>query len=243
MITAIIQARLNSTRLPGKVLEYFSDNTLLGHIIERLSYSKFISKVIVATTDSETDNKLIDWLINEKVDFFRGKEEDVLDRYYNAAINFNAENILRVTSDDPFKDPVIIDKVIEVFLNENLDFAYNNNPVSYPEGLDVEVFKFDALKIAQCNSQNSFQREHVTQYFYNNPELFKQKNLKNDIDYSNYRWTLDSYEDLLFTKEVYNKLYEKNKIFYFEDILQLLKKEPEIALINAGVKRSYLYNK
>jgi spore coat polysaccharide biosynthesis protein SpsF len=243
MVTAIIQARLSSTRLPGKVLEYFSDNTLLGHIIERLSYSKFISKIIVATTDSEADNKLIDWLINEKIDFFRGKEEDVLDRYFNAAINFNAENILRVTSDDPFKDPVIIDKVIEFFLNENLDFAYNNNPVSYPEGLDVEVFKFDALKIAHCNSQNSFQREHVTQYFYNNPELFKQKNLKNDTDYSSYRWTLDSYEDLLFTKEVYNRLYDKNKIFYFEDILKLLKKEPEIALINAGVKRSYLYNK
>jgi len=242
MITAIIQARLGSTRFPGKVLEYFSDNTLLGHIIERLKYSKHIRKIIVATTDSKIDDKLVDYLLKKNIDYFRGSENNVLDRFYNAAVKFNAEYILRVTSDDPFKDPKIIDDVIELFLNQKLDFAYNNNPVSFPEGLDVEVFTFDALKRAQINAKNAFDREHVTQYFFKNPQLFLQNNLKNEINYSNLRWTLDTLEDLKFTKEVYRRLYQNKKMFYFEDILKLLDKETEIGLINASVKRSYLYN-
>lgn len=243
MITAIIQARLGSTRFPGKVLEYFSGNTLLGHIIERLKYSKHIRRIIVATTESKGDDILVDYLLKNNIDYFRGSENDVLDRFYKASVKFNSEYILRVTSDDPFKDPKIIDDVIELFLNQNLDFAYNNNPVSFPEGLDVEVFTFDALKRAQINAKNEFEREHITQYFYKNPHLFLQNNLKNEINYSNLRWTLDTYEDLKFTKEVYKRLYNNNKMFYFEDILKLLDNEPEIRLINANVKRSYLYNK
>ena len=156
MITAIIQARMSSSRLPGKVMMEFSGNSLLGHIIERISYSKHLSRIVVATTDNPREVPLIDWLEKWGIDYFRGSESNVLNRYFEAAKYFNAKHIARITSDDPFKDPVIIDQVADLYFNESLDFAYNNNPPSYAEGLDAEIFSFNALSIAESDSQDSF---------------------------------------------------------------------------------------
>lgn len=243
MITAIIQARLSSTRLPGKVLHYFSNNTLLGHIIDRISKSKFISKVLVATTDNPADSKLVDWLEQQGITYFRGDESDVLGRYYEAAREIKARHIARITSDDPFKDPEIIDAVAEMYFSKQLDFAYNNKPPTFAEGLDTEIFSFEALSLANASAIDPFEREHMTQYFYRNPDKFKQSNLASPTDYSHLRWTIDTEQDLLMTKTIYSHLYRPNSIFFARDILALIDKHPEIPQLNQNVKRSDMYKK
>lgn len=243
MITAIIQARMSSSRLPGKVMTWFSGNTLLGHIINRLSHSKTITSVIVATTTNPADEPLVEWLKSKGIRYFRGRETDVLNRYYETAKHYNATHIARITSDDPFKDPQIIDKVASLYFTDSLDFAYNNKPPSFAEGLDVEIFSFDALRAAEATTTDPFEREHVTQHFYRNEKTFKQKNLTSSFDYSHLRWTIDTEEDLLMAKAVYEALYEPGKIFLAEDILDLIKTHPEISRINQDVKRSDMYKK
>ena len=243
MITAIIQARISSTRLPGKIMTRFSGNTLLGHIIGRISYSKYLSKIIVATTENPADDKLVEWLKTNNIEYFRGSESDVLNRYYATAKKFNANHIARITSDDPFKDPHIIDDVAQLYFENSLDFAFNNKPPSFAEGLDTEIFSFSALSIAETNAVDPFEREHVTQHFYRNPEKFSQKNLISSKDFSHLRWTIDTEQDLLMTKMVYENLYKPGQIFLADDILSLIERNPQIPLINQNVKRSDMYKK
>jgi spore coat polysaccharide biosynthesis protein SpsF len=225
------------------VLRIFSGNTLLGHIIERISYSKYVSNIIVATTENSADDELVEWLKTNKVAYFRGSETDVLNRYYKAAVQNNAKHIARITSDDPFKDPQVIDDVAQLYFDGSLDFAYNNKPPSFAEGLDTEIFSFNALTTAERDSSDPFEREHVTQYFYRNPEKFRQKNLSSPIDYSHLRWTVDTEEDLSMTKKIYETLHKPGKIFLAADILSLIEKNPDIQLINKNVKRSDMYKK
>jgi spore coat polysaccharide biosynthesis protein SpsF len=243
MITAIVQARVSSTRLPGKIMTIFSGNTLLGHIIERISYSRYISRIIVATTKNPADDNLVEWLKVKGIEYFRGNESDVLNRYFEAAKLANATHIARITSDDPFKDPQIIDDVAKLYFDESLDFAYNNKPPSFAEGLDTEVFSFKALSKAESDASDPFEREHVTQHFYRNPGKFKQKNRKSALDFSHLRWTIDTEQDLLMTKSVYEHLYKPGQIFLAKDILNLIEKNPQIPLINQNVKRSDMYKK
>lgn len=243
MITAIIQARMNSTRLPGKVMARFSGNTLLGHIIDRLSYSKYVSRIVVATTIDSTDDTLVDWLRSNQIEFFRGSESDVLNRYYEAAKQTNAIHIARITADDPFKDPQVIDEVAKMYFEEKLDFAYNNKPPTFPEGLDTEIFSFEALAVAEKDARDPFEREHMTQHFYRNPEKFIQKNLRNPMDLSYLRWTIDNEEDLTMAKLVYKNLQKPDQIFLMADILSLIERHPEIPLINQHVKRSEMFKK
>lgn len=243
MITAIIQARMSSTRLPGKILTEFSGDTLLGHIINRVSESNVISKIVVATSTDSSNDELISWLDNRGIASFRGSENDVLNRYYEAARASGAMHIARITADDPFKDPEVIDAVGRMYLDEKLDFAYNNKPPSFAEGLDTEIFSFAALERANKNAADAFEREHVTQHFYRNPRAFRQKNYSSPVDYSHLRWTIDTAEDLAMAKVVYENLYKPGKVFLAKDILELIKEKPEIPQINQGVKRSDMYKK
>jgi spore coat polysaccharide biosynthesis protein SpsF len=243
MITAIIQARVNAKRFPNKIFSDLCGKPLIWHIVDRLKWSKRIENVILATTNNKFDDILYDWAIKNNVNVFRGKENDVLDRFYNAAVFSNATTIVRITADDPFKDPQVIDKVIDVYLKGKYDFAYNNKPPSFPEGLDAEVFSFNALKNAENNSRDPFEREHVTQYFYKNPSLFKQTNIPYKIDLSYLRWTMDTTKDYEMVSIVYNKLYKEGSIFLMNDVLEFLDKNPEIEKINMAVKRSAMYNK
>lgn len=243
MITAIIQARLSSTRLPGKVMTRFSGNTLLGHIIERISFSKYVSRILVATTENPADDKLVEWLKANDIEYFRGSESDVLNRYLEAAKQVKATHIARITSDDPFKDPGIIDEVARMYFEESVDFAYNNKPPTFAEGLDTEIFSFQALSRAALDAREPFEREHVTQHFYRNPERFKQKNLESILDFSHLRWTIDTDQDLVMTKLVYKNLYKPGKIFLAKDILRLIEMNPQIPQINQDVKRSDMYKK
>lgn len=242
MIAAIIQARTGSTRLPNKVLKEICGKPLIWHITNRLKYSKKIDKIILATTQRISDNVLEKWAIENEIFYFRGSENDVLDRYYQAARFFRVDTIVRITADDPFKDSSIIDQVIDLYEYNKLDFAYNNNPPSFPEGLDIEVFSFDALEKAANNSVDPFEREHVTQYLYKNSSIFNQACLKNPIDLSYLRWTIDTQKDWDMAEIIYNKLYKINNNFSMLDILDLINKEPYIATINSTVKRSAMYS-
>jgi spore coat polysaccharide biosynthesis protein SpsF len=241
MITAIIQTRMSSTRLPGKVLMEFSGNSVLGHIVERVSHAKSVSKIVIATTTNPADDLIVQWANDRNIPCFRGNETDVLNRYYEAAVFANAEHIARITSDDPFKDPQVTDDVAALYFNEGLDFAYNNHPPTFAEGLDTEIFSIKALTWANQEAKDPFEREHVTQFFYRNPSLFRQKNLTSPINYSHLRWTLDTPEDLAMTKTVYRHLFKPGAIFLAADILHLLEQKPEISLLNQNVSRSAMY--
>jgi Spore coat polysaccharide biosynthesis protein F, CMP-KDO synthetase homolog len=241
-VTAIIQARTGSTRFPNKVFAVLCDKPIIWHIVDRVRSCKNVGNIVLATTLNSSDDTLKRWGKENNVLVYCGSENDVLDRFYNAALISNAEVILRITADDPFRDPVIIDSVINLLFDKKLDFAYNNKPPTFPEGLDVEVFTFSALELAQNESRDAFEREHVTQYFYRHPEKFKQENFSNNKNLSYLRLTIDTEKDLEMAKILYEELYRQGEIFLLSDIMELIKEKPWIANINNNVKRSAMYS-
>lgn len=244
-IKAIIQARTGSTRLPNKVLLEINGKPLLWHVINRLSFSKKLDQVILATTDNQADDLLEDFAKKYGINYFRGSENDVLDRYYQCAKLNEADVIVRITADCPLIDPEVVDKVIENFLNnkENCDYCANVLPPTFPDGLDTEVFSFKTLERAWNEAKLTSEREHVTAYIYKNPEKFKLQNVANEIDLSSLRWTVDTENDFKFVKEVYQQLGKDKEIFYMKDILDFLEKNPELKDINSNSKRNEGYDK
>ncbi|MBI1866257.1 MAG: glycosyltransferase family protein [Candidatus Staskawiczbacteria bacterium] len=240
-IIAIIQARTSSTRLPGKVLLDLLGQPVLIRVVERVLKSKIINEIIVATTNKREDDviaKLIQDYNNQKVTVFRGSEQNVLDRYFKAANYFNANIIVRITSDCPLIDPKVIDKVIDSFLTSDSDYVSNIlDERTYPRGLDVEVFSFDTLKKVFELAKNQDDKEHVTLYIRKNSPLFKTKNIKNNKDYSFYRWTLDEKEDYELLKILYNNVYPKNPNFTMKDVILFFEKNPEIIKVNENIKQ------
>jgi spore coat polysaccharide biosynthesis protein SpsF len=241
MISAIIQARVGSTRLPSKVFAEIEGRPLLWHVVNRLKKSKYLDSIIIATTVNPNDNQIEEWAFKNQIDLFRGSEENVLKRYYDAAKHFHTKVIIRITADDPFKDYQIMDKVIEKFQKEKADFACNNNPPTFPEGLDIEVFSMESIETAFNNATSDFEKEHVTQYFYKNIDQFKISTVSNAMDLSHLRWTIDENDDLEMARRVYEKLYNKKEDFLMSDILELLKEHSEISMINDKVLRSTMY--
>jgi spore coat polysaccharide biosynthesis protein SpsF len=242
-IAAIIQARVGSTRLPNKVFYKLAGKPLIWHVVNRLKISTRLTDIVLATTDNQLDDELAAWAGENDVKLFRGSESNVLDRYYNAAKHYGADIIVRITADDPFKDAVVMDEVINMVCTEAIDFGFNNKPASFPEGLDIEVFTFQALEKAHANSKDPFEQEHVTQYFHRNPSLFSMKNFSYKEDVSYLRWTIDTLTDYEMASQVYDLLYQPGEVFLFPEILGLLQKKPEIALINSNVERSAMYKK
>lgn len=239
MIAAIVQARMGSTRLPGKVLKKVVGKPLLEHIVERLKRSKNLKKIIVATTSNSADKPIIEFCKRNNIDYFIGSENDVLDRYYQAAKKFRVSTVVRITADCPLIDPVVVDKILDYFLQNKgkLDFASNTLKRSYPDGLDVEVFSFETLEKAWSEAKNSFDREHVTPFICNNPDKFRVANVKNAQDLSALRWTVDYPEDLEMVRLIFENLYQKKGVFLMDDVLKLLKEKPEIAKINKDIVR------
>lgn len=240
-VVAIVQARCGSTRLPGKVFELLSVKPLIWHVFDRLKGSHNINKFVLATTINVKDDKLAEWAKQNGIDCFRGSESDVLSRFYHCAKEFQADIVVRITADDPFKDHGIVDQAINLLIGGNLDFVCNNNPPSYPEGMDIEVFTFNALEQSFLESKDPFEREHVTQYIHRNSDRFKIHNLKYDYDLSYLRWTIDTLSDLQMAREVYNNLYKEHVIFSFHEILEFLSKNPHIEIMNQGEERSAMY--
>lgn len=233
-IVCIIQARTGSTRFPGKVLKKMQGKTVLSHVIKKALYSSFINRenVIVATTTKKHDDVIANISRQEGVRCFRGSEDDVLDRYYKAAKKHKGDIVLRVTSDCPLIDHKIINRVIKEFTSDKkTDYCSNRLILSYPEGLDTEVFSFNALERAWKEADRPYDREHVTPYIYRQ-NGFNVKNALFGRDLSFLHFSVDYKQDLEFVKRVYKYLYEKKQDFVLEDIIGLLINKPELLKIN-----------
>jgi spore coat polysaccharide biosynthesis protein SpsF len=239
MIVAVIQARMGSSRLPGKALKDINGRTMLARVVRRISRSAQVNRVIVATTTASRDKAIIDECESLGIQSFRGSEQDVLDRYYRAAKLFDAEAVVRITSDCPLIDPEIIDQVIQAFRKDGADYASNTIVGTYPRGLDVEVFTFSALEKAWREAHEPYQRVHVTPYFYQNPELFRLVSVTGADDNSHYRWTVDTKEDLDLVRTIYARL-DRDDSFSWRDVLNLVKIEPELMDINRHIQQKSL---
>ena len=241
-IIAIIQARLGSTRLPGKVLLDLEGRTVLEHVIRRVRSSKFVNDIIVATTINKEDLEIVKLCASLGISVYCGSVDDVLDRYFQTARLFKAYHIARITSDCPLIDPKIIDDVVALHLSEKSDYTSNILKETFPDGQDTEIFTFNALKEAWKNANLASEREHVTPYIRKNP-LFKHVNLEYNEDLSQKRWTLDNPEDFEFIKIIYENLYKKNPFFGMEEILKFINEYPAIEKINNSLKRNQGYLK
>jgi len=240
-IIAIIQARISSTRLPGKVLKKIEGKTVLEHVINRTKAAKNISDVVVATTVKKEDLEIVKLCASLGISVFCGSENDVLDRYYQTARLFKANHIVRITSDCPLIDPQVIEEVIELYFKEKADYATNTMPETFPDGVDTEVFSFNTLKIAWENAKLFSEREHVTPYIRKNPNIFKLVNLKCNFSLNNKRWTIDEPIDLKFIETIYKNLYSEDSLFEMRKILDFLKKNPKIEEINKNIIRNEGY--
>lgn len=237
---AIIQARMGSSRLPGKVLKMIAGKTVLQHVIERVRQVKNIDEIVIATTVLDQDDIIARETEKCGGKCFRGSEEDVLSRYYLAAAENEADIVVRITSDCPLIDPHVTDAIVTFFKNHR-EYTIVTNAGSdltqrtYPRGLDTEVFSFDALKEAFVHADKQYQREHVTPYIYENS--LKTFHYKNKDNYSRYRWTLDTEEDFMLITEIYRYLYKTNHDFYMPEIIALLERHPELNEINAHIEQ------
>lgn len=240
-IIGIIQARTDSTRLPNKAFKDIQGKPLILHVIERVQNAKLLDKIVLATTIRAIDTPLVDLVQAQGIPVYRGECDDVLDRYFQAATQYHAQVIVRITGDCPLIDPHVIDTVVQVFLQHHYEYVTNTLQPTYPDGLDVEVFSYETLTKAWKEAALASEREHVTAYIRNHPEKFTQYDVKNPVDLSKLRWTVDHQEDLEFVREIFKKLYTKEKIFYMEDILTLLEEHPELQELNAGIQRNEGY--
>jgi spore coat polysaccharide biosynthesis protein SpsF (cytidylyltransferase family) len=239
-ISAIIQARCNSTRLKNKVLADIDGKPLIGRIVDRVKQSEMIDRVIIATTTSPHDDSLMEWCKHNGIEGFRGSEFNVLERYYQCAMFYKSNIVVRITADDPFKDPVIIDYAINKLIEGNYDYVSNTIKPTFPEGIDVEVYRFRALELAFKNATLNSEKEHVTPYIWKNNK-FALLNFENEEDLSDLRWTIDYSEDLEFARAVYKKMRNKKKHFLMKDILDLLGEHPELSIIQKDVVRNEGY--
>jgi spore coat polysaccharide biosynthesis protein SpsF len=238
---ALIQARMSSSRLPGKVLQDIAGQPMLLHVVHRAKQAKSIDSVAVITSTYAVDDAIEMVCKENGIPCFRGSHDDVLDRYYQAAIYFKADIVVRLTADCPLLDPAIIEQVVKTFHQNSFDYVANILEITYPDGLDTEVFRFETLERAWKEARLKSEREHVTVYILKHPELFRLGSVKQEEDLSSLRWTVDTPRDLEFVRTIYN--YFKNVEFGMYEILQMIKENPECAKINYGQQRNEGYQK
>ncbi len=237
---AIVQARIGSTRLPGKVMKMIVGKPMLELMIERLKRAMELDGIIIATTDKDTEHPIVDLVRSlEGVLLFRGSEDDVLARYHGAAVEYDVETIVRVTSDCPLIDSDVTDKIVRVYQDQigEIDYVSNIRKRTYPRGLDVEVFSFTSLDKAFKEVVLLPDREHVTEYILQHPNTFRMYDVVDDYDRSSMRWTVDTPEDLELITKIYESLYYHKPDFTYSDILQLLGQHPEWHRINAHIEQ------
>ena len=231
---AIVQARMGSSRLPGKVLADLGGCTVLSRVVQRLRRAKLLDEIVIATSESAADLPIGIECQRIGVKFFRGSENDVLDRYYQTFRKHSADVIVRITCDCPLIDPEIVDQTIQAFHDAEADYASNVFPRTFPRGLDTEVFTATALEQAWLNATRAYQREHVTPYMYEHPELFRLESIRSLVDYSSYRWTLDTPEDMELISSIYSA-FDNGGDFEWREVVTLMERRPELAKLNSGV--------
>ncbi len=232
----IIQARTSSKRLPGKILKYIGDLPMILFQIERLKRAKLVDEIIVATTDKREDDELVKILISNQIKIHRSFNNDVLGRYVDCLKITKSKNIIRITGDCPFVDPKQVDEAIKIFNSKNLDYFSNNNPPTFPDGFDIEIFTRDLLKKANKFDKDLDSREHVTQWIKSLKNI-RSFNLTNQKDYSSLRLTVDENEDLKVVRDI-TAYFDNNNNFSFVDIINLYKKEPDLFRYNKHIKRN-----
>jgi spore coat polysaccharide biosynthesis protein SpsF len=237
-VIAIIQARMGSTRLPGKVLLELAGEPMLARVVNRTQRARTLDEVVVATTVQAADNAIADLCVEREWPCFRGSDEDVLDRYYHAAVAHRADVVVRITSDCPLIEPEIVDQLVRTFvdLQPDVDYVCNVLPRrTFPRGLDTEVMRFDVLEQAWREDLSLAWREHVTLYIQRNADLFRIHGVVNEADYSYMRWTVDTPKDLTFARKIYGHF--QDDTFTWTEILHLLEMHPEWLEINRHIQQ------
>jgi spore coat polysaccharide biosynthesis protein SpsF len=244
-VVAILQARMSSSRLPGKVLLDLGGRSVLSRMVERVRFAKRVDQVVVATTLDPSDDPIVALCQREQIDFFRGSLPDVLDRYYQAALQFHADVIVRLTGDCPLIDPQLIDEVVEVLIDRQVDFACNRLPPpfnrTYPIGLDVEACTFSVLERAWREAVEKKDREHVLPYLYEMPGRFKVVQLNHNENKGQLRWTLDTPEDYVLLQEVIKRLDSRNDFTWLE-VLELFNQDPNLASLNQDIHHKSMFD-
>lgn len=243
IILGVIQVRMGSTRLPGKALKDICGKPLLGHLYERAQSASLLQKIVIATADTKANLPIIEFAKQNGIEYLAGSENDLVDRFYQTALRFNAGLLVRMTGDCPLIDPCVIDKIV-AFFQDNIDrYDYVSNTIrpTYPDGLDIDILPFTTIERMWRGLKDPFWREWLTGYIIEHPQEFRTSNVEHEIDLSHLRWTVDYEEDLIFMKEVFSRLYPKKNIFLMKDILALLEKEPWIAEINRKYSRNSAY--
>ena len=230
----IVQARMTSTRLPGKVMKIVCGKPLLEHLINRLKRVKCADQIVIATTVNETEDIIVDLCKKLDISYFRGSEEDVLGRYYETAVEYGGDVIIRITSDCPVIDPDVVDYLIDFYMKnlKKYDYVTNTLKRTYPRGMDVEIVSFKALKEAHFNAYDPFDREHVTPFIRNRLTQYRLHNIKYSSDLSRYRLTVDTSEDMELIRRIFESLYVENPEFTMKDILSKMAANPEWEAIN-----------
>lgn len=242
MIISVIQARMGSSRLPGKVMKEAAGIPLIGHLLSRLKKSKLIDAFIVATSDNPENEPMISYLESNGYEVFKGSEEDVLDRFYQVLKNKNIDTVVRITGDCPLIDYKAVDLVISEFKKRKLDYLGCGK--SFPEGYGSEVFTFKSLEQAWQKATIKSEREHVTPYIWKHPEMFRVQKMEMNMDYSDIRVTVDEPEDFAVVKAIFENFYpEKGEDFFLEDVVNYLKSHKEIYSINKHIIRNEGYIK
>ena len=233
-VGCIVQARMGSTRLPGKVLmEVIEGKPVLYYVINQLKYCKSFEKLIIATTTLPEDDKIVQFCIDNNVNYFRGDSKNVLERHYRCAEKFSLSTVIRMPADKPLLDPEVVDKVVEAFNSNSYDYVTNFLPSTYPSGTEVEVLSFNALKIAYEKAILPSEKEHVTNYIYDHKDDFIIFNVVNSENLSNFRWAVDRIEDLRLVREIVSNIHKSPILI--KDILELFKNEPNLVEINKQV--------
>ncbi|MBA6253839.1 MULTISPECIES: cytidylyltransferase domain-containing protein [unclassified Colwellia] len=237
-VNIILQARMNSSRLPGKVLMPILGQPILALQIARLAKVTQVNKLIIATSTEPSDDAIDRLCDTLNIACFRGNLNNVLDRYYQASLLYPSEHIVRITGDCPLIDAQVIDHVILAHLTGGFDYTNNCEPATFPDGLDVEVMTKKTLKSSWLQAVKPSELEHVTLFIRNHPEQFSCGSYLHECDLSAHRWTVDEQEDFELVERIYNDLYPKNNNFSFQDILKYLAKHPALLKINQDFTRN-----
>lgn len=244
-VVAIVQARMGSARFPGKVMKEIAGKPMLELLVERVRRCRNINEVVIATGASPANLPIVN--LSERIGCasFVGSEDDLLDRYYQAAKRYSADIIVRITGDCPLHDPHIIDTAVDFYLKseEQFDYVSNVDPPSFPDGFDLWVFPFKILEKAWKEARLPSEREHVCPYIWKNPQIFKIGRVSSPVDYSALRWTVDTPLDFEFVRAVYEHLYEEGEVFTMEDILRFAKTHPEYDKRDAREERDEGYRR
>ena len=235
-VVAIVQARMGSMRLPNKVMKLINEKPMIELLLQRLSKSNLLNEIVVATSTNENNTSLVKYLQLNKYNYFQGSENDVLNRYFETAVKYEADIVVRITGDCPLVDVGLVDEFVSKFLINEFDYISNTIVPTFPDGLDIEVFSFEALKIANERADDSYDREHVTP-FIKKSKIFNTKNIRNKVDLSFERWTVDEIEDFNVIKNVFDH-FHPNIHFTWNDIYELLQNQPSFFFENKKIIRN-----